>query len=39
LSVSHAVSAAGLNLDLWIGGYHYQSGDAITVDDISLTRS
>lgn len=36
IAVSHHVASAGVNLDVWIGGYHYQSGDAFTLDDVSL---
>lgn len=36
LSVNHHVASAGVNLDVWIGGYHYQSGDAFMLDDVAL---
>lgn len=37
LTVVHNVATAGVNLDVWVGGVHYQQGDSFIVDDISLT--
>lgn len=37
IGVTHYVPDTTVNLDVWVGQQHYQSGDAFVLDDVSLT--